>query len=264
MGNRLAGKVAIVTGGSTGIGEGIALKFAAEGAMLVICGRREEPLLKVKSKIASQGGTVLAIRCDVSDEESVKSMIAEGTSRFGEINILVNNAGIYDREVGTVVELEEMDWDLIMGINAKGSWLCCKHVIPIMQEAGGGSIIMISSVSAHVGQPRQGAYNFTKAVQQSLVKCMAIDFATDNIRCNSICPGWIETPANQDIFNKMRENPDLKHPTGLTLAQINKLHPLGRTGTPEDVASAAIYLASDESSWVTGSSLIVDGGYLAQ
>jgi NAD(P)-dependent dehydrogenase (short-subunit alcohol dehydrogenase family) len=162
------------------------------------------------------------------------------------------------------LQLTEEEWQRTIDIDAKGSWLCSKYAIPEMQKAGGGSIIMISSISSHVGQRRQGAYNAAKAAQELLMKCMALDFGPDDIRVNSICPGWVLTEMNREQLRDMEAEPERVFPPGLSYADVIELHPIGRIGDPEDVAWAAVYLASDESKWVTGTSLFVDGGYTCQ
>ena len=173
------------------------------------------------------------------------------------------NAGIANTSV-SILDLSEEEWQRVFDTNAKGTWLCSKYAIPEMNKAGGGSIIMISSISAHVGQKRQGGYNAAKAAQEVLMRCMALDFAPDGIRVNAICPGWVTTEANREQLALMFANPDKELSHGLNYSDVLALHPLGRLGVPEDIAWAAVYLASDESSWVTGSSLMVDGGYMCQ
>jgi len=189
-------------------------------------------------------------------------MVKETVKRFGHLNILVNNAGVGGNSK-TILDTTQQEWDRTFAIDVKGSWLCSKYAIPEMQKIGGGSIIMISSISAYRGQPLNGSYNAAKAGQELLMKCMALDFAKYGIRVNSVCPGWIETESNTELLAQMRQEPDKAFPpTGLTYREMTeKLHPLGRMGTPEDCAWAAVYLASDESTWVTGSSLMIDGGY---
>ena len=260
MPGRLANKVALVTGGGTGIGRATALRFAQEGAAVAVCGRTLRPLQETSEAIVAGGGQALAIRCDVADASQVEAMTRDVVANLGGLNILVNNAGIR-ASIGTIEELSEDEWQQTFDIDAKGSWLCAKFAIPEMCKAGGGSIIMISSVSAHVGQPRQGCYNAAKAAQELLMKCMAIDFAGDNIRANSICPAWVRTEMNRDQLDQMQSGPDLVCPPGLSYRDLIKLHPAGRLGEPDDIAAAAVYLASDESRWVTGTSLMVDGGY---
>jgi NAD(P)-dependent dehydrogenase (short-subunit alcohol dehydrogenase family) len=263
MADRLKDKVAIVSGGGTGIGRAIALCFAREGAKVSICGRTVSTIDATARQIRGEGGVASAIQCNVADSKSVQTMVAQTVQRFGRVDILVNNAGVR-ASIGTVLQLTEEEWQRTIDIDAKGSWLCSKYAIPEMQKAGGGSIIMISSISSHVGQRRQGAYNAAKAAQELLMKCMALDFGPDDIRVNSICPGWVLTEMNREQLRDMEAEPERVFPPGLSYADVIELHPIGRIGDPEDVAWAAVYLASDESKWVTGTSLFVDGGYTCQ
>lgn len=261
MAGRLKGKVALITGGGTGIGRGIAVTFAREGANVMIAGRTAATLEKTVKLIADEDRQAFYIQGDVSKAADAENMVIHTVKKYGKLNILVNNAGVR-ASIKTILDLKEEEWDRTLDIDAKGSWLCSKYAIPEMKKAGGGSIIMISSISAHIGQIKQGAYNSAKAAQELLMKCMALDFASDRIRVNSICPAWVETEMNREQLKQMREDPDTFYPPGFTYNYITKiLHPIGRIGTPEDCAWAAVYLASDESSWVTGTSLMIDGGY---
>jgi len=263
MPDRLKDKIAVVTGAGTGIGQAIAILFAREGARVSICGRKPATLADTARRIADEGGEVLELVCDVSQAGQVESMVLKTVERFGKIDILVNNAGIR-ASISTILELTEEEWQQTFDIDVKGSWLCSKYAIPEMRKNGGGSIVMVSSVSAHVAQTKQGCYNAAKAAQELLMKCMALDFAPDGIRVNSICPAWVKTEMNRVQLAEMQANPEHIFPPGLRYADIIRLHPVGRVGTPEDCAWAALYLASDESKWVTGSSLFVDGGFTCQ
>jgi NAD(P)-dependent dehydrogenase (short-subunit alcohol dehydrogenase family) len=255
MANRLKDKVAIVTGGGTGIGRGIAEIFAREGAQVVVCGRTPATIQAVAKQIGGH-----AMTCDVSQAKQVERMVSDVVKKFGRLDVLVNNAGVR-ASILTIEELTEDEWQRTFDIDAKGTWLCSKHAIPAMRKSGGGSIIMISSISSYIGQPKQGCYNAAKAAQEQLMKCMAIDFAKDNIRVNSICPAWVATEMNREQLRQMKAQPDKPFSPGLSYNDILKLHPIGRIGTPQDIAWAAVYLASDESSWMTGASLMLDGGY---
>ncbi len=250
MVDRLKGKVAIITGGSTGIGKGIAKLFISEGAKVAIASRNERMLDDAINEIG-RSDNITAIRCDVTRSDEVADLIKQTVGIFGKLNILVNNAGKNPTREFTVEDTTEDEWDEYQAINAKGSFLCSKYAIPEIRKAGGGSIIMISSISAHIGQNNTGPYNSSKAAQEGLIKSMAMDFAKDKIRVNAICPGWV-------MVESLRE-PRLK-----IMDYIHSLHPAGRIGTPEDIAWAAVYLASDESTWVTGASFAIDGGYTAK
>jgi len=263
MSHRLQDKVVLVTGGGTGIGKATALRCAAEGARVAICGRTPKSLEATADEIRGEGGHALPIRCDVSVADEVSEMIGSVVDEYGRLDVLVNNAGVR-ASILTVEELTEEEWQSTFEIDAKGSWLCSKFAIPEMRRVGGGSIIMISSISAHIGQPQQGCYNAAKAAQELLMKCMAVDFAEDNIRVNSICPAWVRTEMNRDQLAEMQSNPGKKFPPGLSFRDVERLHPIGRVGEPDDIAWAVVYLASDESQWVTGSSLMIDGGYTCQ
>lgn len=260
---RLHDKVAVITGAGSGIGRAIAKRFAEEGASLSICGRTPHTLQETVAGIQLRERGVLVNECDVSNDSAVRRMIARTLEEFGRIDVLVNNAGIR-ASIATALDLTEHEWQRTFDVDAKGSWLCSKYALPEMRKNGGGSIIMISSISAHIGQPRQGAYNAAKAAQELLMKCMALDFAADGVRVNSICPAWVITDMNREQVHAMEANPDQVFPPGLTYRDLLRLHPLGRLGEPDDVAHAAVYLASDESSWVTGTSLFLDGGYTCQ
>ena len=248
---RLQNKVAVITGGGTGIGRAAALLFAKEGAKVVIAGRRRKPLEETADLIKSAGGDATCLSIDVSKIGEVRKMIDETVNTYGKIDILYNNAAVFTGTGKNIAELDEDEWDDLMDINLKGVFLCCKYVIPHMIKNGGGSIINCSSISGHLGQRRQGAYNAAKGGIEMLSKCMALDFAGYKIRVNTVCPAWVETDFNREDVAKRKD-------------EVVMLHPAGRIGQPEDVAYAVLYLASDESAWVTGTSLMVDGGYTAQ
>jgi NAD(P)-dependent dehydrogenase (short-subunit alcohol dehydrogenase family) len=251
MARRLSGKVAIITGGSTGIGKGIAQIFVKEGAKTVICSRSTEELKNTVNDLKSEDGEIAGWNCDVTKSREVEDLVKKTVGKFGKLDILVNNAGKNPARTFTVEDLTEEEWEEYLSINAKGTWLASKYAIPEIRKAGGGSIIMISSISAHIGQNLTGCYNSSKAAQEGLVRSMAMDYAKDNIRVNSICPGWVITDRTREVREKM-------------IREIEKMHIIGRIGTPEDIGWAAVYLASDESTWVTGASFAIDGGYMAK
>ena len=249
---RLENKVAFVSGGARGMGAAEAQLFAREGAKVVIGDVLDEDGRKTEAAINELGGECLYVHLDVSSEESWTSAVAETVNRFGKLNILVNNAGVVSR--GKLEDLSVSEWDRVMDINAKGVFLGTKAAIPEMRKAGGGSIINISSISGIVGQGNiQAVYNASKGAVRIFTKSAAIQYASEGIRVNSVHPGAIDTPMTAD-----------RQADAEAQRQAIALHPLGRTGTPDDVAYGVLYLASDESSFVTGSELVIDGGYLAQ
>jgi NAD(P)-dependent dehydrogenase (short-subunit alcohol dehydrogenase family) len=255
--NRLAGKIAIITGAGSGIGAQTAEAFAREGARVALVDVRADGLNEVVRRIQEAGGEALALAADVSNAEQVRIAVEKAVARFGRLDILVNNAGIRASR-STVVDLTEAEFDRTIAVDLKGVWLCCKFAIPEMTRGGGGSIVNVSSISARVGQPMQGAYNAAKGGVDVLTKCVAVDFAKHKIRCNSVNPGWVRTGMNR------QELADMEARGGRDWEEVLRLHPLGRIGEPADVASAIVFLASDEASWITGISLYVDGGYTAQ
>jgi len=257
MADRLKGKVAIITGAGSGIGEATAIIFAREGARVVLAGRRAAKIQTVADRIGTEGGEALAVQTDVRFADQVQNLVKKSVEHFGKIDILFNNAGVRASQT-TVVDLTEEEYERTMATDVKGVWLCCKYCIPEMIRNGGGAIVNCSSISAFIGQPLQGVYNVTKGGIDVLTKCMALDFAKDHIRVNNVNPGWVKTEMNE------KQLAEIKARGGKEWEEVLRLHPLGRLGEPEDVAWAVLYLASDEASWVTGASLLVDGGYCCQ
>ena len=248
---RLEGKVALITGGARGQGAAEARLFAHEGAKVAIADVLEQEGLQLEADIAELGGSAFFVRLDVTSESDWSDAVAATVARYGALNILVNNAGVFMR--GTVEDSDARDWDRIMDVNAKGVYLGTKAVIPEMRKAGGGSIVNISSISGMIGQERvQPAYNASKGAVRLLTKSTAVQHAKDGIRVNSVNPGPIRTLMIEDGLTDPEHYAD-------TVAQI----PLGRVGDPIEVAYAVLYLSSDESSFVTGSELVVDGGSTA-
>jgi meso-butanediol dehydrogenase / (S,S)-butanediol dehydrogenase / diacetyl reductase len=245
---RLANKVAIITGGGSGIGKAIALAFVREGAQAVIAGRDNKKLAHAAEEI---GANCLAVTADVSNANDVQKLVRATQEKFKRIDILVNNAALL--LPGTAESLSEQDFDQTFNVNVRGLWLLSREVLPQMRAAGGGSIINIGSVLSLLGARNRVAYSASKGAVVAMTKAMALDHAAENIRVNCICPGIVET----ELVAKFNTDENVRR-------QRVAMHPLGRFGRPEDVASAAIYLASDESAWTTGSTLTVDGGYSAQ
>jgi NAD(P)-dependent dehydrogenase (short-subunit alcohol dehydrogenase family) len=247
---RLSGKTALITGAGSGIGRACALAFAREGARVALVGRRKDRL----EKVAKEMGEAEVFSADISNKEKVDLLVREASARLGSLNILLNNAGVL--VPGTAESISEEDWDRTFEVNVRGLWLLSRAALPHMRKAGGGSIINMSSVLGLVGARNRAAYSASKGAVTMLTKCMALDHAADKIRVNCICPAFVETELTSDFITNA---PD---PAAALRDRIN-LHPIGRLGQPQDVAGMAIYLASDESSWVTGAAFTVDGGFTA-
>ena len=248
---RLEGKVALITGGARGQGAAEARVFAKEGAKVVIADILDGDGEKLAAEIGEAGGDALFIHLDVTSEDQWQSAISETVSRFGKLDVLGNNAAIWRR--GIVEETTGDHWDAIMDVNAKGVFLGTKLVIPEMRKTGGGSIINISSVAGLVGSLTSSAYSASKGAVRLLTKSTAIQYAGEGIRANSIHPGAIDTEMGVQVW-----------PDAETREEVTARTPVGRMGVPEDIAFGALYLASDESSFVTGSELVIDGGMFAQ
>ena len=251
---RLSDKVALITGGGTGIGRACALLFAKEGARVAVAGRRSAPLQSVVHEIKAAGGEALAIACDVTDRDSVESALAAVATHLKRLDIVVNNAGAV--VVATVEETSDEDWHSILEINLTGTFYVSRAALPALRKAGGGSIVNVGSILGIVSRTQRAAYSAAKAGVAGLTRAMAIDHAHENIRVNCICPSLVETELG---LLSMSKAPDPQAEYKKRAAAI----PLGRLGKPADVAQMALYLASDESAWVTGASLPLDGGLTA-
>lgn len=249
---RLDGKVALVTGATAGIGETVARLFAQEGAAVVITGRRKEQLEKVAREIERAGGRAVPVPGSVTDEAHARSAVSQAIRSFGKLHILVNNAGLGEFS-GLIHETEDAVWEKLLAVNLTGTFRVTRAAIPEMLKAGGGSIVNVSSIASLVGIPYSGAYSATKGGLDALTRCVAVEYAKQGIRCNSICPGLVDTPMAAPL---------LADP--VKTAQVMAAYPMGRPGTSEEVAKLALFLASDESAWMTGSVIPIDGGMTAQ
>lgn len=250
-GARLKGKSAIVTGSATGIGKATAMLFAKEGARVVVSDIDEAGGRQVVDRIHGGGGEAIFVKADISHAVDAERMVDTALRTHGRLDVLVNNAAVYLGDGGILTVPDEI-WNQIIGVNLKGTYLCCKFGIARMIESGGGSIVNLSSVNALMGLSLT-AYTASKGGVQALTRLLAVDFAAKGIRVNSICPGTIMTENSVAIY---RERPGLEE-------QVTRMHPMGRLGAPVDVAECALYLASDASSFVTGASFVVDGGLTA-
>jgi NAD(P)-dependent dehydrogenase (short-subunit alcohol dehydrogenase family) len=251
---RLAGKVALITGGGTGIGRAIALAFAREGASVAVAGRRFEKLREVTREVEKGGGKGLAMECDVTKAKEVERAVRGTTERFGRLNVLVNNAGVLSAT--TVEGISEEEWDRLMTVNVKGPFLMSRAVLREFRKAGGGAIVNIGSVLGLVAVKDRAAYCASKGGVTMLTKAMALDHAHENIRVNCICPSIVETELVKGVFNETEQGQAMRKARIATI-------PLGRIGRPEDVAELAVFLASEESSWLTGAAIPLDGGLTA-
>ena len=247
----LKDKIAIVTGGGSGIGEASAIRFAREGAAVIVADMRLRKAEAVANRINEEGGHAAAIEVDVSVSESVEDLVDRTVSEYGQLDVMFNNAGTL--RPGTVIDLELDDWDLVMGVNVRSVFLGGKFAIPAMLSSGGGSMINTASISGLHGDGGAVAYAASKAAVINLTRAMSMDHASQGIRVNAICPGTIETPP---VMRMMEDS---------TALEVNlRAHAIGRLGRPDEIASAALWLASDESSFVSGEAIVVDGGLRAQ
>lgn len=248
---RLKDKVAIVTGGGSGIGRSTCLLFAQEGAKVVVADYVADGGNETVRQIKAVGGDASFVLTDVSKSADVQNMIATTVKTYGRVDVLFNNAGI-EGPSSKIANYKEEDWDRVIAIDLTSVYLGMKYVLPEMMKQGGGSIISTASVAGLVGFPGSGAYAAAKAGVINMTRMVALEYADKNIRVNCICPGIIETPmVDRVVGNRPKD-------------RVIKAEPIGRLGRPEDIANAALFLASDESSFATGAPFIIDGGYVAR
>ncbi|WP_248930433.1 SDR family NAD(P)-dependent oxidoreductase [Paenibacillus hamazuiensis] len=249
---RLQGKVTLITGSGSGIGKSSALLFAKEGAAVIVNDLDEARGNETVKEIRDAGGEAVFIQADVTDPESVQSMVNQAIAKFGRIDVLFNNAGISG--VGAIHEVEPDAWDRVINVNIRGVFLPCKYVLPHMMDRREGSVINMSSCIAEIGLARRASYSATKGAVLALTKSMQVDYAPYNIRVNALLPGTILTPFVEDYLRKSYDNPEEAY-EGLKKRQLS-----GDLGRPDDVAKAALFLASDDSKFMMGSPLYIDGG----
>ncbi|MEI7626070.1 MAG: SDR family NAD(P)-dependent oxidoreductase [Actinomycetota bacterium] len=252
---RLDRKVIAVTGGASGIGEAIVRLFANEGAVVEFCSRGRQQGAAVESSVEESGGTAMYTCCDVTDEIAVEAWFNDIIQRRGRLDGLVNNAGITTS--GPVEEMPLVKWDEILNINVTGMFLTTRSAIPLLRAASGGSIVNLGSTFGIVGAPNSVAYGITKAAAISFSKSLALELAPDGIRVNALCPGGTETPFTEQWLNAAEDPVALR-------ASLESSHPIGRLATTAEQADAALFLISEQSSFVTGHALVVDGGYTSR
>jgi NAD(P)-dependent dehydrogenase (short-subunit alcohol dehydrogenase family) len=248
---RLEGKTALITGAGSGMGRAACVTFAREGASVIATDISQAGLDETAALVEKEArGHIMPLAGDVSNEADVASWVRVGTERFGGLHILYNNAGIFPDDDRSVLSMDEDVYRRTLDVNLKGVMLCCKHAIPAIVRAGGGSVVNVASFVALVGcTVPQDAYTASKGAVLALTKSLAVQFGPQRVRVNAICPGPILTPLLADLFPTEEEK----------MKRLNRI-PLGRFGLPEDIVYAALYLASDESSWTTGTEFVVDGG----
>ena len=253
---RLENKVAIVTGGANGIGRAICELFAQEGASVVVADIERDAGLQTVDRIEAGGGQAVMVETDVSKEDDVRRMVAAAVRAFDSVDVLVSDAAAFS--FGSVDTASQSDWDRALGVNVMGTAYCAKHVLPVMKEGGGGSIVVVASVSSFIAQPAFVPYNASKGALLQMTRCMALDMAPFNIRVNCVCPGAILTRATErhrEFLGADREQ---------FLRDAADASMMKRLGAPREIAHGALFLASDESSFMTGAPLVIDGGLTAQ
>jgi len=252
---RLDNKIALVTGAGRGIGRAIARKLAREGASVSVAEINAQTAQAAADELGSAGFKAQALLTDITRESDVEAAVRQTVEVFGGLDILVNNAGkTFHYDATTMTEAE---WEAAMSIDVKGVWLCCKHAIPAMLARGGGSIVNIASIHARMTAQGYFPYGAAKAAVVGMTRSLALDYGAHHIRVNAICPGWVRTEAVQSWFD-MQPDPKAGE------SRVLSFQPLGRIGTPEDIANFVAFIASDEASYITGAELVIDGGLTAQ
>ncbi|TXR51147.1 SDR family NAD(P)-dependent oxidoreductase [Phyllobacterium endophyticum] len=254
MTGRLAGKVAIVSGGATGMGGAASKLFAAEGAKVAIIDRNEQAAAATASEITAAGGTASYFVADVSDEAQVQKAVADIAAKYGNVTVLFNHAGTI--VIKPFLETTVDEWDWLHAVNVRSMFLMTRAVIPLMLDAGGGSIVCTSSISAVAATPMEVLYDTTKGACHMFARAIAVEFRDRNIRCNAVCPGFIRTPHGVREVDALQKQ-------GVDVSDEAMKAAQGRIGEPEEVARAALFLASDEASFITGTHLFVDNGFTA-
>ena len=252
---RIEAKACIVTGAGSGIGRAIAVRFAEEGGKVLCVDQNEAAVLETRDLIASADGLARAFTADVSDPAQVLEFVLACAAEFGQVDVLVNNAGV--NIPGLLHEVTDEVIDKTLNVNVKGAIYGCRAVLPFMLEQGAGSIVNISSVNGLVSEPFLSVYSASKGAVVMLTKGVALDYAKKGIRCNAICPGWVDTPINY-------AHAEMLGGLEKVYASIDSFQPIGRPGTPREIAHLALFLASDEASFMTGSIISADGGMTAQ
>jgi len=255
--NRLKDKVVIVTGGSLGIGKAACVQMAKEGAKVAVTDIDDNAGNDVVRMIASDDNIAWYWHLDVSDEKAVERVFSEIAEKYGQINVLVNNAGISGADKPTH-ELSQEEWKQVIDVNVNGVFYCTKHAIPHMKKAGGGSIVNLSSIYGIISAPDIPPYHASKGAVRLMTKTDALLYARENIRVNSVHPGFIWTPLVEELGERSGEGVDKFR------EKLDSLHPIGHVGEPDDIAYGITYLASDEARFVTGAELVIDGGYTTQ